>query len=318
MEYLLDMRKVQKAFTLIELLVVIAIIGILASLLLPVLAKARQKARSLKGQSNAKSIGQGVESYRGDHDDCCAPKTNGGLWLKHTDPATGNAARNGSTHVHWRKDAHGEDYHWYWYWGKMYEDYLGGVGLAEKVFNDPMARETDPYNVDGPRTRRPFVDWGWNGVGEAVGADDDSANYDYHGSWSKNQELGSYAQGRALVNYPDPSKTIAFQSSYESMLDGNADVPCFAFLHDSGALAPGGKRRATRNGSETTLREFFRHMGRSAVMYADGHLEMNIVSELTPDRYVPDNVGLSKWKKYNKGKYTKPTPYDFTKANIGW
>ncbi len=72
-----------------------------------------------------------------------------------------------------------------------------------------------------------------------------------------------------------------------------------------------------RGNSETTLREFFRHMGKSAVMYADGHLEMNIVSELTPDRYVPDEAGLSKWKT-SKANYTKPTPYDFTTANIGW
>lgn len=55
-------------FTLIELLVVIAIIGILAALLLPVLAKAKAKARKAKSKSNQGQIAIGYTSYLGDND----------------------------------------------------------------------------------------------------------------------------------------------------------------------------------------------------------------------------------------------------------
>ncbi|WDE96565.1 type II secretion system protein [Lentisphaera profundi] len=55
-------------FTLIELLVVIAIIGILASLLLPVLAKSRKTSRIAVCLSNQKQIGFAVAMYAGDND----------------------------------------------------------------------------------------------------------------------------------------------------------------------------------------------------------------------------------------------------------
>ncbi len=63
----------RKGFTLIELLVVIAIIAILAAILFPVFAKAREKARQSSCTSNLKQIGIGIMQYTQDYDEYYPP-----------------------------------------------------------------------------------------------------------------------------------------------------------------------------------------------------------------------------------------------------
>ena len=72
--------KPNQAFTLIELLVVIAIIAILAALLLPALATAKQKALKIACTSNLKQVGTALYMYVNDSGDWLPPGPNA-RWL---------------------------------------------------------------------------------------------------------------------------------------------------------------------------------------------------------------------------------------------
>jgi prepilin-type N-terminal cleavage/methylation domain-containing protein len=87
----------RSGFTLIELLVVIAIIAILAAILFPVFARAREKARQASCQSNEKQMALGIIMYASDYDGCFPMNWNGpggcadGYdWMEVTQPYTKN------------------------------------------------------------------------------------------------------------------------------------------------------------------------------------------------------------------------------------
>jgi prepilin-type N-terminal cleavage/methylation domain-containing protein/prepilin-type processing-associated H-X9-DG protein len=84
------------AFTLIELLVVIAIIAILAAILFPVFAQAREKARQASCLSNTRQISTAIAMYAQDYDETL-------IWNPY--PGNGSAGSCGAGHVqpriHW-------------------------------------------------------------------------------------------------------------------------------------------------------------------------------------------------------------------------
>ncbi len=112
-------RNKQKGFTLIELLVVIAIISILAAILFPVFARARENARRASCMSNLKQLALGMMMYAQDYDETF-PELNG----PHiTDPNAPPADYKG--------------FNWYasgpWYWG----------GWAARIY--PYVKNTQVY-----------------------------------------------------------------------------------------------------------------------------------------------------------------------------
>jgi prepilin-type N-terminal cleavage/methylation domain-containing protein/prepilin-type processing-associated H-X9-DG protein len=84
----------RRAFTLIELLVIIAIIALLAALLFPVFAQAREKSRQAVCTSNMRQMGMALMLYASDYDDLYLPAfyegaDGGRFWLQLIEPYVG-------------------------------------------------------------------------------------------------------------------------------------------------------------------------------------------------------------------------------------
>jgi prepilin-type N-terminal cleavage/methylation domain-containing protein/prepilin-type processing-associated H-X9-DG protein len=102
-----------RGFTLIELLVVIAIIAILAAILFPVFAQAREKGRSTTCLSNLKQLALGLLMYAQDYDEGLCPRYMGPM----AQPPPGG----------WHPRLAGEKY---WSWEDVAEAYTKHIGIS--------------------------------------------------------------------------------------------------------------------------------------------------------------------------------------------
>ena len=131
------------AFTLIELLVVVAIIAILAAILFPVFAQAREKARQTSCLSNVKQIGMAALMYADDYDETLPPWQVSGLlyWVGGRD-APGQPLDKTRGLV-WPYIKSGQLHHCPSYTGGQH---LGGTGYGMNVglSRVPLAQMTQP------------------------------------------------------------------------------------------------------------------------------------------------------------------------------
>ncbi|MGQ9732208.1 MAG: DUF1559 family PulG-like putative transporter [Candidatus Zipacnadales bacterium] len=198
----------RRGFTLIELLVVIAIIAILAAILFPVFARAREKARQVTCVSNLKQMGLSFFMYSSDYDEKYPPNP---YWKERLQPYIKTTEIN---HCPSRKNLP-------WYYGQGYNigcfpplgPYVQGVvGQAEGAIVSPsrkiMVVEWDRCNAGPPVGPYGLFHGGATSFWAVCRVHNDGSNVlfcDGHVKWLKPDDYHSNTEGIDAFGNPIPA-----------------------------------------------------------------------------------------------------------------
>jgi prepilin-type N-terminal cleavage/methylation domain-containing protein/prepilin-type processing-associated H-X9-DG protein len=171
-----NMHHRRRAFTLIELLVVIAIIAILAAILFPVFARARENARRASCQSNLKQIALGFMQYTQDYDEKLP------LWFANLDGSAATPFNASTTNA--GEPGHDQG------WAELLQPYL----KSSQIFQCP-SESTGP---------------------SAAGSNSAYSDYMYNGDISNYGSGTGQSLSMAAINYPSNTVLNTDANSYNS------------------------------------------------------------------------------------------------------
>lgn len=277
-------------FTLIELLVVIAIIAILASILFPVFAQAREKARQASCLSNGKQIGTASMMYVQDYDEtfpCGWGSQDGGasMWRNTLQPYIQKYGAN-SANIYNSSQ-----------FGNMGVYMCPSVGKSSQDFG-PTAYG---YNAHGAGTAGPGMTQGWKNAPGGGGHFPGNSM----ASISRPANLVAFAEAGEIgrPNTPEGAANVAADPNINdgspgwTGCSGQANSP-YRFKPevwkerwsvDWGFGTPGGEDWGNcRNGGR---RPIGRHNGHFTAIYADGHVKatpMRALINMGPNN--PDSI----------------------------
>lgn len=147
----------KRGFTLIELLIVIAIIAILAAILFPVFAKAREKAKQATCTNNLKTLAMATSLYAEDYDEACMPvncKNGDAAWpqiLTSLAPSYLSIAKGSFTKLQCPSNLHK-----YYYKGTEYKQDWSNYAYNSKLGS--VAKVVYLSQITSPSTTLQFVD----------------------------------------------------------------------------------------------------------------------------------------------------------------